>query len=218
MPAGSVARSTSIGVRPSASVARHLRGQVHHVAVALERHELVDVAGAELDDPPDVVAGQVDQHDVLGALLGVLEQLGGELAVVLVGAAAEPRAGDRTRDHPALEQLHHRLGRAADQRQLVLTHVVHVRARVDPAQHPVHVERVGVDLDVEALGQHDLEDVARQDVLLGRARRRAGTRPPASTTTTAGTSPAPGASTSGSSIGRRAVGGHLLDARRARAS
>ena len=31
----------------------------------------------------------------------------------------------------------------------------------------VHVERIGVELEVEALGQHDLEDVAGEDVLLG---------------------------------------------------
>ena len=46
---------------------------MHHVAVALERHHLVDLHGAELDDPTDVVAGQVDEHDVLGDLLRVLD-------------------------------------------------------------------------------------------------------------------------------------------------
>ena len=85
VPAGSVARSTSIGPSPSRSVAGHLRREVHHVAVALQRHQLVDVHGAESGDPPDVVAGQVDQHDVLGPLLGVLGQLGGHPPVVLVG-------------------------------------------------------------------------------------------------------------------------------------
>jgi hypothetical protein len=141
------------------------------VAVALEGHQLVDVARAELDDPADVVARQVDQHDVLGALLGMLQQLGRELTVVLVGATAKTGAGDRPRDDLAVEQLHHRLGRAPDEGQLRLAHVVHVRARVDLAQHPVDVERVGVEVDVEALGEHDLEDVARQDVLLGRLDR-----------------------------------------------
>ena len=47
VPAGSVARSTSIGVQPLGQLARHLRGEVHHVAVALERHHLVDLLGAE---------------------------------------------------------------------------------------------------------------------------------------------------------------------------
>ena len=118
VPAGSVARSTSIGPSPSRELARHLRREVHHVAVALERHQLVDVLGAERGDPADVVAGEVDEHHVLGALLRVLAQLGRQAAVVLVGAAPLAGAGDRPRDHRAVEQLHHRLGRRADDREL----------------------------------------------------------------------------------------------------
>ena len=72
-----------------------------------------------------------------------------------------------------VEQLHHRLGRAPDQGQLGLPDEVHVRARVDLAQHPVDVERVGAEVEVEALGQHHLEDVAGQDVLLGHLDRPA---------------------------------------------
>jgi hypothetical protein len=48
-----------------------------------------------------------------------------------------------------------------------LPHEVHVRARVDLAQHPVDVERLGVEVEVVALRQHHLEDVAGQDVLAG---------------------------------------------------
>ena len=70
-----------------AQVARHLRREVHHVAVALERHQLVGMHRAELGDPPDVVAGEVDEHHVLGPLLGVLDQLRRQPPVVLVGAA-----------------------------------------------------------------------------------------------------------------------------------
>ncbi len=38
---------------------------------------------------------------------------------------------------------------------------VEVGARVDQAQHPVDVEGVGPEVEVEALRQHHLEDVAR---------------------------------------------------------
>ena len=51
VPAGSVARSTSIGALPVAQLAAHLRREVHHVAVPLERHQLVDVHRAELARP-----------------------------------------------------------------------------------------------------------------------------------------------------------------------
>ncbi len=74
-----------------------LGGHVHHVAVALQGHHLVDVHAAELDDPADVVASQVHEHDVLGDLLGVLDELGGHAPVLLLGAAPPSGAGDRAR-------------------------------------------------------------------------------------------------------------------------
>ena len=103
---------------------------------------------------------------MFGALLRVLDQLGRHPPIVLVGLAASPRAGDRSRDDLAIEQLHHRFGRRADDRQLGMLDEVHVRRRVDLAQHAVHVERVGAEFEVVALGEHDLEDVAGDDVLL----------------------------------------------------
>ena len=118
VPAGSVARSTSIGPSPATSVAGHLRREVHDVAVALERHQLVDVDGPEPGDPADVVAGEVDEHDVLGALLGMFDELGGEPAVVVIGPAALAGAGDRAGDHRVVDELDHRLGRRSDDRDL----------------------------------------------------------------------------------------------------
>ena len=155
--------------RPEAGtqVGGHLRRQMHHVAVALEREQLVDLLGAEHADAAHVVARQVDEHDVLGALLRILLQLGRHAPLVGLGAPAAARAGDRTADDAAVEQLHHRLGRTADDGHLGVADEVHVRARVDLAQAAVHVERLGVELQVEALRQHDLEDVAGEDVLAG---------------------------------------------------
>ena len=86
VPAGNVARSTSTAFLPVGELARHLAREVHHVRVPLERHQLVDLLGAELDHAADVVAGEVDEHHVLGPLLRVLAQLGGEPPVVLLGA------------------------------------------------------------------------------------------------------------------------------------
>ena len=168
VPAGRVARSTSIGPEPGAQPARHLGGQVHDVAVALDGHQLVDRLGAELDHPPHVVAGQVDQHDVLGQLLGVLDQLAGQQAVLLLGGAPRPGAGDGPGGHHAVAQADHGLGRRPDHGHLVEAQEVEVRARVEEAQGAVDVEGVGPELEVEALGQHDLEDVPGHDVLLGR--------------------------------------------------
>jgi len=67
------------------------------VRVDLDRHEAVDRDRAVLAHAPEVVAAEVDEHDVLGALLLVGEQLVGDARVVLDGRAARARAGDRPR-------------------------------------------------------------------------------------------------------------------------
>ena len=146
-------------------LARDLGREVHHVGVTLEGHQFVHLLGAERHDPADVVAGEVDEHHVLGPLLRVLAQLGGEVPVVLLGAAPEAGARDRPADDPPVGDLHHRLGRRADERRLVVAHDVHVRRRVHLPEHAVDVERVVGAFEVEALGEHDLEDVAGEDVL-----------------------------------------------------
>ena len=54
---------------------------VHHVRIALDHHLLGHAHAAGLRDAADVVAAEVDQHHVLGALLRVGQQLGGERRV-----------------------------------------------------------------------------------------------------------------------------------------
>ena len=138
------------------------------MAVTLQRHHLGDLLGAERHHPAHVVAGQVHEHDVLGHLLGMLAQLGTQSAVLLLRSAPVAGAGDRPGDDLAVQQLHHRLGRRPHEGHLAMAEQVHVRARVDLAEHPVDVEGVGVELEVETLRQDHLEDVAGEDVLLGR--------------------------------------------------
>ncbi len=114
--------------------------------------------------------------------LGVLGQFALEQPVVVLGLAPGPRAGDRPRGDDPLPQAHHRFGRGADHGDLGKAQEVQVGTRVEQAQGAVHVERVGAEIQVVALGQHDLEDVPRRDVLLGRRdagpvlRRRQGPR------------------------------------------
>ena len=129
----------------------------------------LDAAG--LAHPAEVVAAEVDEHDVLGALL-------------LVGAAgpspaARPpprsrratgcrRSGawspSRRRRSPAPPGWSRRCrtrSPAARQPQQV-----HVRAGVGRPQHPVDVERVGRALGLEPLRDHHLERLAGADLLL----------------------------------------------------
>ena len=137
--------------------------------VALERHELRHAHDAVVADAAEVVAAEVDEHDVLGAFLLVALQLLAEAHVLLVvaprgrvpaiGCVSACRPSTRTSisgDEPTIDTLAH-----ADE--------VHVRRRIHVAQRAIDGERVGVDVGLEALRQHDLVDVARGDVLLGRA-------------------------------------------------
>ena len=100
VPAGNVARRTSTALRPGASSPETWRREVHHVGVTLQGHQFIHLLGAEGDHPADVVAGEVHEHHVLGPLLRVLAQLGGQAAVVLLAPAAEPGPRDRPADRP----------------------------------------------------------------------------------------------------------------------
>ena len=145
---------------------------MHDVAVALDRHQLVHLLGAEAHDASHVVAGQVDQHDVLGQLLGVLGQLPLEEPVVVLVLPTGPRTGDGPGDDDAVAQPHHRLGRRTDDGDLGEAQEVHVGARIEQAQGAVDVVGVGTEREVEALREHDLKDVPGPDVLLGHLDRR----------------------------------------------
>ena len=72
-----------------------------HLAIALQPHELVDPDRARLADPAQVVAHQVDDHHVLGPVLGVGDQIGGGIGIGQGIAAAGAGALDRPGLHRA---------------------------------------------------------------------------------------------------------------------
>ena len=123
---------------------------------------------ARLADPAEIVAAEVDEHDVLGPFLRVGEQLAGEARVLLRRGAAPAGAGDRVQQGAPSGDLEVRLGRRTDDVESVKAEQIHVRAGVGGPQHPVDVQRVGVGRSLEALGDNDLEALAGPDVLLGR--------------------------------------------------
>ena len=95
VPAGSAERSASIARDALAQRPGDGGDDVHHVRVGLDRHERLDLDAAGLADAPEVVAAEVDEHHVLGALLRVLEQLARDALVLRGVGAARARAGDR---------------------------------------------------------------------------------------------------------------------------
>ena len=100
VPPGNTARIASIGVDVRAQAAAHVGDDVMHVGIGLDAHELIDAHGAGFADSPEVVALEVDQHHVLGALLRMRGELRSLRDIAARPAAARARAGDR----PGLDQ------------------------------------------------------------------------------------------------------------------
>ena len=88
----SIRRAGSIAETPA-----DLGDQVLDVGELLDAGEADDLDGPDLADAPEVVARQVHEHDVLGALLGVRAQARRERLVLRRCAAAGRRPGDRPR-------------------------------------------------------------------------------------------------------------------------
>ena len=145
---------------PVAQLADDLRDEVRDVGEPLDLHVAGHVDGARLADAGEVVAAEVDEHHVLGAIL-----LGGEQPLgVALGRLG--RAGDRAEAGAAVLAGHEPLGRRADERDPVELEQEQVRRRVDTPQRPVDVERGGRGGPFGPLRGHALEDVAGDDVVL----------------------------------------------------
>ena len=133
--AGREARAQQLERRHSvAQLADDLRDEVRHVRVALGLHEALDAHRARHADAREVVAPEVDEHRVLGAVLLRREQ---RRRVALAG---RDRAGDRVELGAAAGALDDRLRRAADQREVPQLQKEEVRRRVDAAQRAVELD------------------------------------------------------------------------------
>ena len=95
-----------------------------------------------LGDAADVVAAQVDEHHVLGPLLGIGQQLLGQPPIFFFGRAAAARAGERADRHLAVDDADHDLRRAADERALRRAQEEHERAGVHDPQRAIDLERI----------------------------------------------------------------------------
>ena len=123
-------------VEPSGDVG----DDVHDVAVALDEEARGHVDGADLGDAADVVAAEVEQHQVLGALLGVLQQRLRQRLVLGVGGAARRRAGDGADGHLAFAHAHQDLRARADEGEAAEVEMEEERRGVGAAQGAVERE------------------------------------------------------------------------------
>ncbi len=147
---------------------------MHDVREAFDDDANGNFDGAGLRDAPDVVAGEVDEHDVLGELLRIGEELGGQRFVFGGRSPTASRAGERSHRGDFVFHPHQRFRRGA--RDLKRGNAaffgeideIHVRRRRQDAKRSVDVERVG-----RPRARHhrapelNLERVACGDVLLG---------------------------------------------------
>ena len=159
--AGREARAQEVE-RPDAvaQLADDLGDEMRDVREALRLHEPLDVHRARAADAREVVAAEVDEHHVLGAVLLRCEQPLG------VAGAGLRRAGDRVQARARALGLDERLRRGADQGQVAELEQEEVGRRVDAAERPVELERARGGRALGALGEDDLEGVAGADVLL----------------------------------------------------
>src|SRR5262249_15006947 len=89
-------------VVPVGKPALDIGDDVHHLAVALDEELVGDRHRADLGDAADIVAPEVEQHEVLGPFLGIGEELGLERLVFVRRGTARARAGDRAHGDDAV--------------------------------------------------------------------------------------------------------------------
>ncbi len=133
---------------------------MRHVRVPLRLHEALHAHRAGDTDAREIVAAEVDKHDVLRAILLRREQ---RLGVALT---RRDRPRDRVERRVRSLALHDRLRRAADERDVVELEEEQIRRRIDASERAIELGRGrgrGAD---RALRDDDLEDVALADVLL----------------------------------------------------
>ena len=143
---------------------------MHDVAVAGDLHELSDVHSARLAHFRQVVARQVNQHDVLGALFRIADEFFRKPAVFNLSIAAWPRTGNRVSEDLAVFHRHECFRRGADYAEGLAFGVfhleqVHVRARVRAPQDTVDVESRSRGVAFEPLSRNHLKHVTAANVL-----------------------------------------------------
>ena len=69
---------------------------MHDVAVTLDIHHLSYVHGTEIGDAANIIAREIDKHDVLSSLFWIGEEFGGVALVLGDSRATAARSCDRT--------------------------------------------------------------------------------------------------------------------------
>ena len=137
------------------------------MAVALDGHEVGDFDRAVFRYAADIVAGKIDEHEVLRALFGIGHEVVGIGVVLFDGRSSAAGAGDGADFHEVAGEAHMDFGRTADERVSAGTaEAEHVGRGIHEPQGAVEIQRVAGEIRLEPLREDDLEDVPGADVFL----------------------------------------------------
>jgi len=106
---------------------------MHHMRIALDEELVGHRDRTDLRHAADIVAAKVDQHQMLGALLLIGEELFRETPVLLGRRTARARSGDRPDRHFAVPQADEDLGARPDDRKAGELQEVEKWRGVEPA-------------------------------------------------------------------------------------
>src|SRR5580692_8433970 len=130
---------------------------VHDMRVTLDGHQLFDFDRTVFADAAYIVAAEIDEHDVLGSLLFIMNHFVSDAAVVVVAYAARACSGDGAVLDATLihaDQYFRRRASNAGVARFIQAHAqkVEVRRGVDDAQRAIDGEGIDAGFYIETLG------------------------------------------------------------------
>ncbi|MOA25028.1 hypothetical protein D3C78_1457300 [compost metagenome] len=125
---------------------------MHDMRVTFNFHKGITFDGAEFRHPSNIIASEIDEHQMLGTFLLVSKQLQLKRFVLLRRFAAWPRPGNRHRLYTVAVHLDKCLGRSTDNDFITHFQIVHIWRWIHRTQHPIYMQRINIRLDAEALG------------------------------------------------------------------
>ena len=141
---------------------------MHDVTVTFDGEAVRHLHRAALRDTTNVVAAEVEQHEVLGPLFRVGQQRCLRLAVRCRCRAARARPCDGADRDLLVTHADEDFGARSDDGKAGKVEEIEERRWVHPTQSAVESDRRQLERGREALRKHDLEDIARGNVLLRR--------------------------------------------------
>src|SRR4029077_6159516 len=139
---------------------------VHDLAVTLDEELFGNSDAANFGDPPYIVTAKIEQHQVLGALLGIGEEFGFERLILAWRGAAGAGASNRTDRHAATGGLHHDLRTGSGDCKSAEIEKIKIRRWIDAAQSAIKRKRRQRERQRETLRQDDLKNISGGDILL----------------------------------------------------